>query len=125
MALCHPSLQSSKRKLTVTDAEEAWFVRINHITEYGTDPHLEKLTAQPREPLLFLNIDTVPEGRALIWEHTLDAPGKPCPNPRVIIPRRMIPGVVENPVTVDIRSFGVRTPPCTREKPTFGGAARL
>lgn len=120
MALCHPSLQANKRKLTVTDAEDAWFVRINHITSYGTDPHLEKLTTQPPEPLVFLNIDTVPGGRALIWEHIQDEPGKPCPNPRVIIPRRIIPNVVEQPVSVDIRSFGVRTPPCTREQPTYG-----
>jgi hypothetical protein len=120
MALCHPSLQSNTRKLTVTDAEDAWFVRVNHITAYGSDPHLEQLTAQPPEPLLFLNIDTVPDGRALIWEHIQDAPGKPCPNPRVIIPRRIIPNVLERSVAVDVRSFGVRTPPSTREKPTYG-----
>jgi hypothetical protein len=28
--------------------------------------------------------------------------------------------VVTKPVGVDIRSFGVRTPPCTRENPTYG-----
>jgi hypothetical protein len=28
--------------------------------------------------------------------------------------------VVNDPVTVDIRSFGVRTPPCSRENPTYG-----
>ena len=44
----------------------------------------------------------------------------PCPNPRVIIPRNIMPGVVNEPVTVDIRSFGVRTPPCTRERPSYG-----
>lgn len=93
---------------------------INHIDHYGTDPFLEKLTAQPEEPLLFLSIDAVPESRALIWEHTLDAPGQPCPNPRVIIPRRIVPHIVDQPVTVDIRSYGVRTPPCTRENPTYG-----
>jgi hypothetical protein len=120
MALCHPSLQSNARKLTVTDAEDAWFLRINHITAYGSDPHLEKLTAQPPEPLLFLNIDTVPGGRALIWEHIQDAPGKSCPNPRVIIPRHIMPHVLEQPVSVDVRSFGVRTPPCTREHPSYG-----
>jgi hypothetical protein len=120
MALCHPSLQEGGGKLTLVDAESAWFVRVNHIQHYGTDIHLEKLTAEPPEPLLFLNIDAVPRSRALIWEHIQDAPGKPCPNPRVIIPRRIYPGVVEGPVLVDIRSFGVRTPPCTREKPTYG-----
>ena len=120
MALCHPSIQCGDHKLTVTDAEKAWFVRVNHIERYGTDIALERLTAQPPQPLLFLNIDAVPGSRALIWEHTQDAPGKPCPNPRVIIPRAAIPGVVNEPVTVDIRSFGVRTPPCTRERPTYG-----
>jgi hypothetical protein len=38
----------------------------------------------------------------------------------VIIPRKVIPNVLDGPVTVDVRSFGVRTPPCTREKPTYG-----
>jgi hypothetical protein len=45
------------------DAEDAWFVRVNHITHYGTDPHLERLTAIPPEPLLFLNIDACPAAR--------------------------------------------------------------
>ncbi len=120
MALCHPSLQDGKGKLTLTDAENAWFVRVNHIEHYGTDVHLEKLTAQPPMPLLFLNIDAVPKSRALIWEHIEDAPGERCPNPRVIIPRKVFPGVVDGAVTVDIRSFGVRTPPCTKERPSYG-----
>ncbi len=120
MAMCHPSLQKDDKRLALIDAEDAWFVRVNHITGYGTDPFLEKLCAQPPEPLLFLSIDAVPGSRAMIWEHTLDAPGKPCPNPRVILPRRVVPGVVDGAVTVDIRSFGVRTPPCTRQNPTYG-----
>ncbi|MDZ4158614.1 MAG: DUF4914 family protein [Anaerolineaceae bacterium] len=120
MALCHPSFKSSNGKLCLTDAEKAWFVRVNHITSYGTDPHLEKLTAQPEAPLLFLNIDAVPGSRALIWEHIQDAPNKPCPNPRVIIPRHIVPNIVHDSVNVDIRSFGVRTPPCTRESPSYG-----
>lgn len=120
MALCHPSLQSDSGKLSVTDAENAWFLRVNHITDYGDDPHLEKLTARPPQPLLFFNIDTVPGGRALIWDHIMDAPDKPCPNPRVIVPRKIIPDILEEPATVDVRSFGVRTPPNTRENPTYG-----
>lgn len=121
MALCHPSYQrDGARKLRLRDAETAWFLRVNHITDYGTDPHLEHLTVSPAEPLLFLNIDAVPESRALIWEHIEDAPGKPCPNPRVIVPRHIVPSVVNGTVTVDIRSFGVRCPPCTRDKPTYG-----
>lgn len=120
MALCHPSLQKGSGKLALCDAEEAWFVRVNHIGHYGTDPHLEKLTAEPPMPLLFLNIDAVPGSRALIWEHIEDAPGRPCPNPRVIIPRKAFSNAVEEPVTVDVRSFGIRTPPCTREHPSYG-----
>lgn len=120
MALCHRTISSDERKLDLCDAEQAWFVRVNHITRYGSDPHLEELTTNPPEPLLFLNMDAVPGSRALIFDHIEDAPGKPCPNPRVIIPRRIVPGIVEGNVTVDIRSFGVRTPPCTRQDPTYG-----
>ena len=120
MALCHPSLQENDGKLWVADAEDAWFVRVNHIRKYATDPHMERLTAQPPEPLLFLNIDAVPGSRAMIWEHVEDSKGVPCPNPRVIIPRRIVPGIVDEAVPVDVRSLGLRTPPCTLEKPSFG-----
>ncbi|NOY57771.1 MAG: DUF4914 family protein [Calditrichaeota bacterium] len=120
MALCSPSIQKDDGKLWIVDAENGWFLRVNHITEYGTDPKLEKLTAQPPSPLFFLNIDAVPNSRALIWEHIEDLPGKPCPNPRVIVPRSIYPNVVTKPVAIDYRSFGVRTPPCTREKPSYG-----
>ncbi len=120
MALCHPSLEKGHGKLSLMDAEEAWFVRINHITHYGIDPDLESLTIHPPRPLLFLNVDATPGSTALIWNHIEDAPGKPCPNPRVIIPRSIVPNVVSRPVDVDIRSFGVRTPPCTMQKPTYG-----
>ncbi len=120
MAICHPSQQEGEGKLTLTDAENAWFVRVNHIEHYGTDVYLERITAEPGVPLLFLNIDAVPGSRALIWEPIHDAPQKPCPNPRVIIPRAVFPDVVEGAVLVDIRSFGVRTPPCTTEQPSYG-----
>jgi hypothetical protein len=120
MALCHPSLQTGDAKLHLRDAEDAWFVRVNHITHYGTDPNLERLTADPPEPLLFLNVDAVPGSRALIWEHVEDEPGVPTPNPRVVVPRHIVPNVVDGPVAVDIRSFGIRTPPCTPEHPTYG-----
>jgi hypothetical protein len=104
----------------VTDAEHSWFVRVNHINHYGTDVNLERLTAEPPMPLLFFNIDAVPNSRALIWEHIQDAPGKFCPNPRVVIPRQIVPNIVEGGVAIDVRSFGVRTPPCTKEQPTYG-----
>jgi len=120
MALSLPKFQEDSKKVVVADAEQAWFVRLNHITHYCTDPHLENLCIHPREPLIFLNIQGVPKATCLIWEHTEDEPGKPCPNPRVILPRRLISNIVDGPVEVDFRSFGVRTPPCSKEKPTYG-----
>mgnify|MGYP000170983447 CR=1 FL=1 len=120
MALCHPSLQGTSRKLVVRDAEDAWFIRLNHIVSYGTDPSLERICVHPTEPVIFLNIDAVPQATCLIWEHKEDAPGKPCPNPRVILGRHQVPNVVNEPVGVDVRSYGVRTPPCTREHPSYG-----
>jgi hypothetical protein len=119
MALCHTTLQRS-RKLVVKDAEDAWFIRLNHIGGYGTDPSLERICVHPAEPIIFLNIEAVPRATCLIWEHTEDAPGKPCPNPRVILGRHLVPNVVNEPVEVDVRSFGVRCPPCTRTQPSFG-----
>ena len=120
MALCHPSYQQNNGKLTVADAENAWFIRVDGVTGYGDDPFLEKITINPAEPLLFLNIDTRPDGTALIWNHKEDSPGKRCPNPRVVLPRRIVPGVINKPVTVDVRNFGVRMPPCTADNPTYG-----
>jgi hypothetical protein len=121
MALCHPDYQKPEvGKLTLFDAEDAWFLRVNHITRYGTDPQLEAMTINPPSPLLFLNIDAAPESTALIWEHIEDEPGIPCPNPRVVVPRKDYPNIVSQPVTVDVRSFGVRCPPCTREHPSYG-----
>ena len=120
MALCHPSLSKGQGKLSLVDAEDAWFVRVNHINRYGMDPDLEGMTVDPKAPLLFLSIDAKPGSTALIWEHIEDAPGEPCPNPRVIVPREVVPNVVRGAVDVDVRSFGVRTPPCTRENPTYG-----
>jgi hypothetical protein len=120
MALCHPSIQRKDGRLYIYDAEESWFIRVNHITNYGTDPDVEARSIHPHESLLFLNIDARPGGTALLWEHVEDAPGRPCPNPRFIFPRKSFPNVLKKPVGVDIRSFGVRTPPCTSEKPTYG-----
>lgn len=120
MALCHPSVQKNNGKLSLIDAENSWFIRVDSIKEYGDDPALEKLSINPEKPLLFLNIETQPGGTALLWDHIEDSPGKKCQNPRVIVPREIIPGVINTPVSVDIRSFGVRTPPCTAEDPSYG-----
>lgn len=120
MALCHPSLQKDNGKLTVIDAENAWFIRVDSINDYGDDPFLEKITIKPKKPLLFLNIQSNPNCTVLIWDHMEDSPGKKCPNPRVILPREIVPGIINRPVTVDVRSFGVRTPPCSKENPNYG-----
>jgi len=120
MAICHQSIQKNNGKLTVMDAENGWFIRVDGITDYGDEPFLEKLTIKPKQPLLFLNIKSNPDCTALVWDHTEDNPGKRCPNPRVIVPRSIVPNVVEGSVTVDVRSFGVRTPPCSKENPTYG-----
>ncbi|TKG95729.1 DUF4914 family protein [Puteibacter caeruleilacunae] len=120
MALCHPSIQKKNGKLRIADAENGWFVRVDSVNEYGDDPFLEKVTISPKKPLLFLNIDATPDSTALIWDHIEDEPGKRCPNPRVIIPRDIVPGIVDKSVSIDVRSFGVRTPPCTVEDPSYG-----
>ncbi|MBN2217260.1 MAG: DUF4914 family protein, partial [Pirellulales bacterium] len=120
MGLCHPDYQEGNEKLWLMDAENGWFLRVDHIGHYGTDHDLERLTVAPSKPLLFLNIDVVAGGTALIWEHVEDAPGVACPNPRVIVPRQIVPGVINEKVSVDIRSFGVRTPPCTADAPSYG-----
>jgi hypothetical protein len=120
MAFCHPSIQRENGKLTLLDAENAWFIRVDSITDYGDDPFLEKITIKPKKPLLFLNIKSNPDSTVLIWDHTEDEPGKRCPNPRVILPRDIVPGIVNHAVTVDVRSFGVRTSPCSRKNPNLG-----
>jgi hypothetical protein len=120
MAICHPKLQKDDEHLTIIDAERGWFIRVDHIQEYGVDPQIEKLSIHPKNPLLFLNIDTKPNTTALLWEHIFDDNEKRCPNPRFIFRRSIIPDIINKAVKVDIRSFGVRTPPCTKEKPSYG-----
>lgn len=120
MALCHNKFKNDSGKLVLTDAEEGWFLRVDHITAYGSDYQYEKISIHPDEPLIFFNIIGNPGATCLIWEHTLDSTGKKCPNPRVVIPRRLIKNIVTEPAEVDIRSFGVRMPPCTNDNPTYG-----
>ncbi|BBF43029.1 hypothetical protein lbkm_1715 [Lachnospiraceae bacterium KM106-2] len=120
MAICHTQMQNDSKKLVVMDAEAGWFLRIDHIKEYGSAPQLEKNIISPKEPLVFFNVDGAKNATCLPWEHTLDSNHKPCPNPRVILPREMMDGIVSEPVEVDVRSFGVRTPPSTKENPGYG-----
>lgn len=120
MAMCHPKIQNYSKKLVVKDAEDGWFLRIDHITHYGCDSNYERACIHPKEPLAFFNIQGSPNATCLIWEHTLNSNGEPCTNPRVILPRKNIEDIVNEPVEVDVRSFGVRTPPCFRFQPTYG-----
>ncbi len=120
MGMCPPSIQNNNGKLRVIDAENAWFIRVDGIQEYGDDPFLEKITINPPRPLLFLNLESQPNGTVLVWNHILDTPEKRCPNPRVVLPRDIVPNVIGNAVSVDIRSFGVRTPPSSAENPNYG-----
>ena len=64
-------------------------------------------------------MDGVPGATCLIWEHVIESNGKPCSNPRVIIPRGMIENIVpgNEPQEVNVRSFGVRMPPSTACEP--------
>lgn len=121
MALAHPTIQTSTTgRLMIEDAEAGWFLRVDHLDEYGKEPSIEKLCINPPEPLIFLNLEGKAGATVLPWEHIEDSPGKRCPNPRVIMPRHFVRKVVDDPVGIDVRSFGVRTPPCTREKPNYG-----
>lgn len=120
MALCHPKLQNESKKLVVKDAECGWFLRVDNIKNYGTEPQYEKIFTQPSEPLVFLNLQGVPKATCLVWEHTLNSDGTPCSNPRVVLPRHMVPRIIDEAIEVDVRSFGVRTPPCTKANPSYG-----
>lgn len=120
MACAHPSYQGRSGRLTIADAENAWFVRVDHIHSYGTAPNLERLCIDPPEPLIFLNHYIVPGGTCLTWEHVEDAPGKLCPNPRVILPRRLISDIAAGPRPVDVRSFGVRCPATHKDARLYG-----
>jgi len=121
MTLCYPSIQRPETGLlTVADAEDGWFIRVDGLTHYGEDPLLEREIIHPREGLLFFNIDAKEGATALPWEHILGPDGTPCTNPRVVISRDQISGIVNEPQLVDVQTFGVRMPPCTRDNPTYG-----
>lgn len=120
MTLCHPAVQDGSGRMVVADAEDGWFVRVDNLRTYGEDPHLERAVIHPDTPLVFFNVHGVADSTVLPWEHTLDSTGKPCPNPRVVIPRRMIEDIVNAPQPVDVRTFGVRMPACTRDAPSYG-----
>ncbi len=122
MVMAHTDMQNDSGKLVITDAENGWFLRVDGDNYYGNIPLYERISIHPSEPLEFFNIDGTPGATCLIWEHTVESDGKQCTNPRVIIPRDMIDGIIpgDEPLEVDIRSFGVRMPPSSKDKPDYG-----
>ena len=109
-------------KLRILDAEDGWFLRMDGMNAYGNSPLYERICIHPSEPLVFFNMDGTPGATCLIWEHVIESNGKPCSNPRVILPRKMVDNIVPDtePVEVDVRSFGVRMPPSTAKDPNYG-----
>lgn len=122
MILAHKDMQNDSGHLVIADAEDGWFLRMDGDTSYGNNPEYESISIHPSEPLEFFNMDGTPGATCLIWEHVMDSTGKPCTNPRVIIPRDMIKNIIpgNEPQEVDVRSFGVRMPPSTVMAPNYG-----
>lgn len=122
MVMAHKEMQGDSKRLVITDAENGWFLRVDGDKYYGNIPMYEKISIHPKEPVEFFNIDGVPGATCLIWEHKIEETGKPCSNPRVILTRDMIDNIVpgEDATVVDVRSFGVRMPPSTRDNPNYG-----
>lgn len=122
MACAYAKIQDDGGRLRIVDAEDGWFLRMDGVNAYGNNPEYERICIHPTRPLEFFNMDGTPGATCLIWEHVLESNGKPCTNPRVIIPRDMISGIVPSnePIDVNVRSFGVRMPPSTAKNPNYG-----
>ena len=122
MVMANANMQNDSGHLVIADAEDGWFLRMDGDNYYGNVPMYERISIHPEEPLEFFNMEGVPGATCLIWEHKMESTGKPCSNPRVIIPRDMIDGIVpgNEPQEVNVRSFGVRMPPSTDAAPNYG-----
>lgn len=123
MAVAYAEIQNpDSGKLSILDAENGWFLRVDGMQAYGNSPLYERISIHPDRPLEFFNMDGVAGATCLIWEHVANSDGTPCSNPRVIIPRDMITNIVPNtePQEVSVRSFGVRMPPSTAAAPNYG-----
>ncbi|MBQ3211375.1 MAG: DUF4914 family protein [Oscillospiraceae bacterium] len=126
MVLTRSTTENTAAKLLLADGEEGWFLRVDGDTAYGSIPDYEKISIHPRTPLMFFNIQAVGGATCLIWEHLLESDGKPCTNPRLIIPRTELGCDVDNPfLPVDVRSFGVRMPPSSASSPDYGVMALI
>lgn len=121
MVLAKNEFQDDSRRLVIADGEEGWFLRVDGDKYYGNSPMYERLSIHPPCPLQFFNIDGVPGATCLIWEHIPNSDGSLCTNPRVIIPRELLGSLTASCThAVDVRSFGVRMPPSTAQKPDYG-----
>lgn len=122
MIMSHKDFQNDSGHLVIADAEDGWFLRMDGDNYYGNSPMYERISIHPPEPLEFFNMDGTPGATCLIWEHVIESTGKPCTNPRVIIPRDMIENIIpgNQPQEVNVRSFGVRMPPSTVMEPNYG-----
>lgn len=123
MACAYASIQDSESgRLRIVDAEDGWFLRMDGVNAYGNNPEYERICIHPPRPLEFFNMDCTPGATCLIWEHTIESNGKPCSNPRAILPRDMISSIMPSnePIEVNVRSFGVRMPPSTAKDPNYG-----
>lgn len=118
--MCQELHHEDDGRMAVADAEASWFVRVDNLRRYGENVDLERAIIHPSQRLVLFSIEGVPDTTALRWEHVLDSTGEPCPNPRVVIPRAELPGVLSEPEPVDVRTFCVRMPACTKDKPTYG-----
>jgi hypothetical protein len=61
MTLCHPSIQKGDGRMYVADAEDGWFVRLDNLRAYGEDASFERAVIHPDAPLVFFNIQGVPD----------------------------------------------------------------
>ena len=97
-------------KLRILDAEDGWFLRMDGMNAYGNSPLYERICIHPSEPLVFFNMDGVPGATCLIWEHVIESNGKPCSNPRVILPRKkQIELIMNNYDAIQVKKYYLDT----------------
>ena len=117
MLTCH---LDDQQRLIAQDAEIGWFLRVDNVTSYGTQPEIEKISVHPKEPLCFFNLQAIPASTCLLWQHAQDSNGQQNQNPRIIVPRHHFENALHAPTQIDVRSFGIRTPPATQKNPSYG-----
>ena len=121
MTLCHPSVQDGDGRLVdrrrrgrlVRARRQPAPLRRGRRTSSARCIH-------PDQPLVFFNIHGVARrDRAAVGAHArLERQAVPEPARR---DRPLeIRGVISEPEPVDVRTFGVRMPACTRDNPTYG-----